>query len=110
MAETSMTKMKHQLERAKAALTNVKEDVERASIMGTNSLVTIAGGAAAGVLAAKMDKVPGTEIDSTLALGTVLCGMALVGAGGKMGDQLNAFGSGLLAVEAFKATQKALAE
>jgi hypothetical protein len=104
----SVSKMKQQLERAKSAIANMREGAERATQMGTNTLLTTAGGAVGGLLAIKMEKIPGTEINSCLALGTVASGMALVGAGGKMGDQLNAFGAGLLAVEAYEATKKAL--
>jgi len=108
MQTLSISKMKHQLERAKNAVSNMREDAERAVEMGTNTLLTTAGGAVGGVLAAKMPVIPGTEINSCLAIGTITAGLALVGAGGKMGNQLNALGSGLLAVEAYEATKKAL--
>lgn len=109
MASHGISKIKEQYERARAQIARIRENAEHVAELGTDAIITTAGGAAAGVLAVKMPKIPGTEIDSGLAIGTLACGIALTGAAGKMARQVNAFGAGLLAVEAAKATEKALA-
>lgn len=108
MAETKLERLNAQLDRAKHALANVKEQAEHATMLGMHSLLTASGGAAAAVLDAKMPHVPGTQVDSKLAVGSALCALALFDVAGDMSEQLNSVGAGMLAVAAHEATKKAL--
>lgn len=107
-SETKLEQVKTQLQRAKHALANVREQAEHAVSLGTTALLTSAGGAGAAVLDVKMPKIPGTEVDSKLAVGSAFCAMALFDMGGEYSEQLNAIGSGMLAVSAYDAAKKAL--
>lgn len=95
-------------ERIQSQLQNVKREAQRVTDVGVTSVVTVAGGAASGVLAAKMPVLPGTNVPSDLALGIGCVGLAMMGAGGKNNEHLCSFGSGLLAVKAAKEVEKAL--
>jgi hypothetical protein len=108
MADSKIEKLNTQLHRAKQALSNVKEQAEHAVSLGMDALLTSTGGAAAAVLDEKMPKVPGTEVDSKLALGSALCAMALFDVAGEYSAQLNALGAGMLAVSAYDMTREAL--
>ena len=55
-----------------------------------------------------MPKVPGTDIDSKLAVGSALCALALFDVAGDMSEQVNSVGAGMLAVAAHEATKAAL--
>jgi hypothetical protein len=91
---------KEMISRYRNQIQRVKQEAERVADVGVSSVVTVAGGAAAGVLAAKMAKVPGTEIPSDVALGAACILGAMLGVGGKNNDHLASFGSGVLAVRA----------
>jgi hypothetical protein len=108
MGDTKIEKIKDQLARAKNALANIKEHTEHASALGMSAIMTAAGGSAAAVLDVKMATIPGTEIDSKLAVGSTLCALALFDVAGDYSEQLNALGAGMLAVSAHEATKKAL--
>ena len=95
-------------ERIQSQLQNVKREAQRVTEVGVTSVVTVAGGAAAGVLAAKLPTLPGTQVPSDLALGIGCVGLAMMGAGGRNNEHLASFGSGLLAVKAYVETKKAL--
>lgn len=107
-SETKLEQVKNQLARAKAALGNIKEHAEHASQLGMTAILTSVGGAGAAVLDVKMPKVPGTDIDSKLAVGSALCALALFDVAGDMSEQINSVGAGMLAVAAHEATKKAL--
>jgi hypothetical protein len=96
------------LQSLKSRFAHLKEDAKRIAQLGTASALTVAGGAAAGVLAVKMPKLPGTEIQSDVALGSACVGVALMGWGDKYAEQLCSLGAGMLAVVAARETQKAL--
>lgn len=85
---------------------HLKEDAQRIAKLGTGAALTVAGGAAAGVLAVKMPRVPGTEIQSDLALGSGLVGAALMGWAGAYAEQATSLGAGLLAVAASREVAK----
>lgn len=109
-SNNSITVWKEKFHRAKNQIQNMREEVERGVEMMTDSVVTATGGAVNAVLESKMPKLPGTEIDSGLALGALACGLASFGGAGDYSRQLNCLGSGILAVEAYKQTQKMLAK
>jgi len=67
-------------------------------------LLTVGGGAAAGVLSVKMPKIPGTQLDSDVAIGTACVLLALMDVADGYDAELNAFGSGLLAAAAARET------
>lgn len=96
------------LERAKATLKSLREEGQRVAKLGVHAGLTVVGGVGAGVLAVKMPKVPGTDIDSDLALGGLLCAVALADVAGDWSDELNAMGAGMLAAGVARETQKAL--
>lgn len=95
-------------ERIQNQLQNVKREAQRVTEVGVTSVVTVAGGAAAGVCAAKMPVLPGTNVPTDLALGIGCVGLAMMGAGGRNNEHLASFGSGILAVKAAKEVEKAL--
>ncbi len=106
MAQNQVELWKEKFQRARSQIQNMREDVERGVEMATDSVITVAGGAAAGVLEKKLPKLPGTDIDSKLGLGTLMVGAAALGMAGDYSRQLNSFGSGLLAVAAAEQVAK----
>lgn len=109
MAE-SVQVLKDKLVRARNQIANIREEVAHATEMVTDSVLVASGGAVAAVLDAKMPKIPGTELDSKLIVGSLMCGMASFGGAGDYSRQLNAIGGGLLAVEAHAQVTKMLAK
>jgi hypothetical protein len=101
-------KAQHVVSRLSAQMQRVKEESKRVTEVGVSSVVTVAGGAAAGALAAKMPTVPGSQVPSDIALGAGCVMLAMIGAGGKNNEHLASFGAGVLAVRAAKETEKAL--
>lgn len=91
---------KEMLSRYRNQIQRVKQEAERVADVGVSSVITVAGGAASGVLAAKLPKIPGTEIPSDVAIGAGCILGAMLGVGGKNNDHLASFGSGMLAVRA----------
>lgn len=96
------------LNRYRSQIQRVKAEAERVADVGVSSVVTVAGGAASGVLAAKLPIVPGTSIPSDIALGVACVVGAMVGVGGKNNEHLASFGAGMLAVRAAAETGKML--
>ena len=101
-------KGKQLVQRLHGQLDRVKNDAKRVTEVGVATVVTVAGGAAAGALAAKLPYVPTTQVPSDVALGTGCVLLSMMGAGGKNNDHLADFGAGVLAVRAAKETEKAL--
>lgn len=95
-------------ERIQSQLQNVKREAQRVTEVGVTSVVTVAGGAAAGVCAAKFPVIPGLNVPTDLAVGIGCVGLAMMGAGGRNNEHLASFGSGILAVKAAREVEKAL--
>lgn len=108
LSETSKTELAHKLERAKATLKSMRSHGQRVAKLGTDALLTAAGGAAAGALMVKMPKLPGTQVDSDLAIGTICCLLAFADVADGMNAELNALGGGMVAVAVAREVQKML--
>lgn len=106
LAELTKAEAIQSLQALKNRFAHLKEDAQRIAKLGTSSALTVAGGAAAGVLQVKLPKVPGTEIQTDLALGAGLVGAALMGWAGAYAEQATSLGSGLLAVAASREVAK----
>lgn len=111
MANITVSKeqLAQRLDRAKAMLKSAKMEGQRMAELGAHAALTAGGGIASGIVSVKMPKLPGTDIDTDLAIGGGLCALALLDVGGDWSDELNAFGAGMLAAGAARETQKALA-
>lgn len=96
--------------RLETSLKNIKAKGREVARQGTSSVMTVAGGVAAGVLAAKLPLIPNTNLPSDAVVGTALVGLGLAGMAGEFDDQVIATGSGMLAVAAARETQKAMAK
>lgn len=94
--------------RLHGAINRYKEDARRVTDVGVSTVVTVAGGAAAGVCAAKFPVIPGTQVPTDVALGGTAILFAMMGSGGKNNEHLADFGAGILAVRAAKEVEKAL--
>ena len=109
LAELTKAEAIQSLQSLKNRFASLKEDAKRVAQLGTAAALTTAGGALAGVLQVKLPKLPGTEIQTDMALGSALVGAALVGWAGNYGEQATALGAGLLAVAASREVAKAVA-
>lgn len=89
---------------AETKLKSIKEHTKHAAKLGTHGVLTAAGGVAAGVLQVKMPVIPGTNIPSDVAIGAGCVLAAMLDLADGFDDQLNAFGSGMLAVAAARET------
>lgn len=94
--------------RAEKTLKNMREQTKHAAKLGTHGIMTAAGGVAAGVLQVKMPMIPGTNIPSDIAIGSACVLAAMLDLADGFDEQLNAFGSGLLAVGAARETVNVL--
>lgn len=86
----------------------MKAHTQRATRLGADALLTVAGGAAAGALAVKMPNFPGTQISSDLVIGTAMCLAAMADFADGYDAELNAMGAGLLAAATAREVQTAL--
>lgn len=97
------------VERLKTRLQSMRADAKHASKVGIGSLVVVGGGAACGVIQAKMPFLPGTQVPTSAALGTALVAAAMSGMLDEQSDNVAAFGSGMLAALAAKEAEKIIA-
>lgn len=110
MAESmTIAGARDRINRYKAQLANVKEDAKRVTKMGTDSVVIIAGGAAAGLIQAKMPTITGTTVPTAGLVGGLVTALALSGVLEEQGDLAALFGAGMLAAMAAAETEKMLA-
>ena len=86
----------------------MREDAKHATKVGVGSLVVVSGGAAAGIVASKMPYLPGTQVPTAAAVGAALVAAAMTGMLEEQGDNVAAFGSGMLAAIAARETERAL--
>lgn len=109
MAQTAtLSETRGKLERARGTIKNLKEEGRRVTRLATHSTLMAAGGVGAGVLRVKFPKIPGTDLPSDAALGTVMVLAATFDMAGDMSDELLAIGGGMLAASAADYTEKQL--
>lgn len=94
------------VERLKTRLQSMRADAKHASKVGIGSLVVVGGGAAAGVIQAKMPYLPGTTVPTAAAVGSALVAAAMTGLLDEQSDNVAAFGSGMLAALAAREAEK----
>lgn len=78
LAAAPKSTLVHKVMRVNQAIARKKQEIKHAGQMTFGAVVAAAGGAAAGVLGAKMPVIPNTNIPSDAALGgliTVLCAL-----------------------------------
>lgn len=98
MAETkTLTQYRDELQRWKKRFANIKAEGRRFAQLGANSVLMAGGGAAAGVLRAKMPNIPGTELPSDGLIGALLIGAAMADIAGEYSDEVASFGGGMVA-------------
>ena len=109
MAETkSITQLRDELSRWKKRVSNIKAEGQRFAQLGANSVLMAGGGAASGVLRAKMPKIPGTELPSDGVVGAVLIGLAVADVAGEYSDEVASFGGGMVAARVATIVEGAL--
>ncbi len=109
-AQITKTEAVEKLQRAQASLKRLREEGKRVAKQGTNVIMTAAGGAAAGILSVQMPKVPNTNVDTDLALGSVLVALGVADIAGEFSEQVTALGSGMLAAATARETRKIMAQ
>lgn len=95
-------------DRMKSRLASMREDAKHATRVGVGSLVVVGGGAAAGLISAKMPYLPGTQVPTAAAIGTALVAAAMTGMLDDQSDNIAQFGSGMLAAIAARETERML--
>jgi hypothetical protein len=109
LAATPKNELVHKFQRLQNTVKAARVQGQRVAKLGADSLLTVAGGATAGVLSIKMPKFPGTQIDADVAIGSACVLAALFDVADGYDAELNAFGSGLLAAAAARETATHLA-
>lgn len=87
----------NRLARVRTTLQSYKKQAEKAAVVGTHSILTVAGGGIAGFVGVKVPTIPGTEVPTALALGVLLVGAGALDLGGEYSDEAAALGAGMLA-------------
>src|SRR5687768_3544400 len=105
LSDVSKSELASKLERYRNAIKGMKAHTQRATRLGADALLTVAGGAAAGALAVKLPMFPGTQINTDLVVGSLLCLAAMADMADGYDAELNAFGSGLLAAATAREVQ-----
>lgn len=111
MAEqvSSISTARASIERLRSRLASMREEAKTAAKTGTTAVITIGGGVAAGAIASKMPYLPGTQVPTAGAIGAALITAAMTGMLDEHGEQVSAFGAGMLAAIAARETEKVLA-
>lgn len=104
LAEMPKAEIVTKLQRIEAAAKNLRAKTKHATRLGSHALLGVVGGAASGAIYFKMAKIPGTQIDSDLAIGTLLVLAALADMADGYDDELAALGAGMLAGAAARET------
>lgn len=107
-ASESITTVRDQLVRAKAAISRMREQGEAIASHTSHAVLTAGGGAAAGAIRVYQPLVPGTQIPTDLALGLLVAGAGVVGAAGDWSDEAVSLGGGMLAASLAKMVETAL--
>lgn len=103
---TALTRASY--DRMKARLASIREEAKHATKVGVTSLVVVGGGAAAGVIQAKMPYLPGTQIPTAAAVGSALVAAAMTGMLDDQGEHVAGLGAGMLAAIAARETERML--
>lgn len=106
--DNSLTSWKNRALRLRSQLENKREEAKHAAAVANTSVMTIAGGALAGAVAAKMPYVPGTTVPAPAALGLAAVGAAMSGMLDEQSHTVAAIGSGMLAAMAAREAEKLL--
>lgn len=104
----SISKARETVQRLRSQLANVKDDMKRASKLGTDTIVVVAGGVAAGLITAKMPTLLGTTVPTAGLVGAGITALAMSGMLDEQGDHAALFGAGILAAVAAGETEKLL--
>lgn len=94
--------------RLRASLANKRQEAKHAARTANNAVLTVAGGALAGAVAAKMPYLPGTTVPAPAALGAGLVVAAMSGMLDDQSDFAASVGAGMLAAMAARETEKLL--
>lgn len=111
MADVGLTvaAAREKIQRMRAQLANVKDDAKRAAKMGVDSVIVVAGGAAAGFIQAKMPTIGTSTVPTAGVVGAAVTALAMSGVLDDEGDRALLFGAGILAAVAAAETEKLLA-
>lgn len=105
-AALTVSEARDRLDRARSTIRSLRETAERAGRMTTQAALTAAGGASVALLEKKMPLIMG--LDSGVVIGAVITMAAVTDVAGDWSDELLSFGLGMLSVQAYNATKKAL--
>lgn len=94
------------VDRLNRLLSTARSHARESARVGTNSLVTVAGGVATGWCNAKYEKFAGTEVSSAAVIGVGAVVAALSGIFAEYSDEAAAFGAGMLASLAAAESEK----
>lgn len=94
--------------RLKTTLAHYKDDAKKAAKLGIQSTLVVGGGAAAGVLQAKMPFLPRTAVPTAGAVGSGMIALAMAGVLDEHADNVALVGAGMLAAIAARETEKLL--
>lgn len=109
MSDTRLTKLVDKLEKAKERAASLKRAGEEAAGRMVHSTLVVSGGAATGVIRGlDMAHIPGTQVQTELAVGTGLVTAGMFGMLGKYSEHAVSLGSGMLAVTAAEQVEKAV--
>lgn len=98
LATAPKSEIVNRLSRLQSSLAKTREKAAEAAQTAVDATLTVAGGAASGLLRVKMPKIPGTNLDSDGAIGAALTVASVLGMFGKDLDRYaNCIGTGLLA-------------
>jgi hypothetical protein len=94
----SVTELRDRLDRARSSLKRAREEGEAIMGRAVAGFAITGGAATAGLLSGLgFDKVPGTEIDADLAIGTLIGAAGVAGVAGKHSEFAVSFGAGMAA-------------
>jgi hypothetical protein len=100
--------LKEHADRLQKRLASVRNQGQAVVKRGTSAGATVAGGAIAGLAEAYMPTIPGTQIETDVAVGGLLTAVGVFGILGSGDEQLTDFGAGMLAVATARGLKKAL--
>ena len=100
--------LKAHAERLQSRLKAVQTQGVAVAKRGTSAVATVAGGATSGLIEVYLPKIPGTEIETDMALGGAITAIGVFGLLGQMDDVVTDYGSGIMACVTSRGLKKAL--